>query len=323
MAVPAVQVVAVGKLFAAGIVVKTGHALERLSEITDVIFDKTGTLTQCSQIGNTIELNPTELALFASVAQHSSHPATSHLRRQTSQHTVQDIVEIVGEGISGRVDNVDVRLGRRAYVSEDSTDDTSGLWGLIEGRQIVELSADEVIRPEAQPTVSQLTDFGLGISLVSGDTEDRVNRIARTLGIQDIHARIRPAGKSDIVVTRQSKGAKILMVGDGINDAPALSHAHASAALASASDISRATADIVLRNDSLSGLPYAIKMACAARRAVLQNFGFAAAYNLLAVPLAVAGLVTPLLAALAMSLSSIVVTLNALRLNRLKAEPTT
>ena len=320
LAVPAVQVVAVGKLFAAGIVVKTGHALERLSEVTDVIFDKTGTLTRASQLGDLSLIPTNDLVLFASLAQYSSHPATSHLREMRGKDYVDNIVEVVGEGISGQVDGEEVKLGRKAYVSHATTNDVAGLWGSIAGRAPIELTADETIREEARPTLSRLRDMGLSLSLVSGDSSDRVENVAHALGIQDIHAHVRPAGKSDIVTTRQNKGAKILMVGDGINDAPALAYAHASAALASATDISRATADIVLRRDSLAGLPYAITMARAARRAVLQNFGFAAMYNMLAVPLAVAGLVTPLVAAGAMSLSSIIVTLNALRLNRINPE---
>lgn len=320
LAVPAVQVVAVGKLFKAGIVVKTGQALERLSEITDVIFDKTGTLTKCSEVGHVQLRNKDEITLFASLAKHSSHPATAHLRQYKTEQISENVIESVGEGISGDVNALTVRLGRKAFVLQNPADDTPGLWGLVEGGNIIDLTADEAVRSEALQTIDALKRSGLSMSLVSGDTEERVNSVADTLGINDRYARIRPAGKSDIVTSRQSDGAQILMVGDGINDAPALSHAHASAALASGSDISRATADIVLRTNRLSDLPYAIKMARAARQAVLQNFQFAAAYNLLAVPLAVAGLVTPLVAAVAMSLSSIIVTLNALRLNRVKAD---
>ena len=321
LAVPAVQVVAVGKLFAAGIVVKTGHALERLAEITDVVFDKTGTLTRASKVGEFSLITSGDLALFSSLAQQSYHPATAHLREMKGQHSVDNIIESVGEGVSGHVNGVEVRLGRKAFISDAMPNACSGLWGSIAGQAPIELTAGEIIRREALSTLHKLENMGLGLSLVSGDSIERVQRVSQNLGIQNANALTRPGGKSEIIKARQNEGEKILMVGDGINDAPALAHAHASATLASATDISRATADIVLRRDSLAGLPYAIQMARAARAAVLQNFAFAAIYNLLAVPLAVAGLVTPLVAAGAMSLSSILVTLNALRLNSINSEP--
>lgn len=320
LAVPAVQVVAVGKLFKAGIVVKTGHALERLSEITSIIFDKTGTLTQTSTVGNLDSLDPEDLTVFAALSQHSTHPATSHLRPHQTQTPFQDVVETAGQGISGFSPNGEVRIGQKSFVTHDSTLTVSGLWGWIEGNAPVELTADETLRAEIPALLKTLKDNNHDIHIVSGDAPERAESLAKRLGVASVHARITPAGKSDFVIAQQAADRKVLMVGDGINDAPALSHAHASVALASGTGISRAAADIVLRGDTLSGLPYAIKMARAARRAVLQNFAFAAAYNLLAIPLAVLGLVTPLIAAVAMSLSSILVTLNALKLNRIQPD---
>ena len=320
LAVPAVQVVAVGKLFKAGIVVKTGDALERLSEVTEVIFDKTGTLTETLLAANLDDIDPEDLRAFAALAKHSTHPATAHLRSLDTQIEIEDVIEIPGEGISGLLDGMEIRLGKKSFLTSRATDSDTGLWGAISTDPALELTADEVLRSEAPAVLNALQHLDLTPHIVSGDAQDRVEKIAQSLEIQSVHSRVKPAGKSDFVSTRHELNEKTLMVGDGINDAPALSHAYASAALASGTNISRAAADIVLRGDNLSGLPYAVYMARAARRAIFQNFTFTALYNGLAIPLAVLGLVTPLIAAIAMSLSSILVTLNALRLNFIQPE---
>lgn len=320
LAVPAVQVVAVGRLFKAGIVVKTGQALERLSQITDVVFDKTGTLTRTHSYASLSDIDPEDLTLFAALAQQSTHPATAHLQALHSIIDVTDIQEVKGQGLSGFVHGLEVRLGQRRFVSAAPVSDAPGLWGWIEGEVPVNLSCGESLRPDAARSVASLKYLGLRIHLMSGDTLKRVESTAEAVGIDQVAARMKPGDKSEAITAMQTGGAAVLMVGDGLNDTPALANAHASAALTTGADISRATADIVLRQDNLRGLSYAVRMARAARRAVLQNFGFAALYNLCAVPLAVFGLVTPLIAAIAMSGSSLIVTLNALRLHRITPE---
>lgn len=317
LAVPAVQVVAVGKLFSQGIVVKSGDALERLAQVTQVVFDKTGTLTHGATALATDAVYPEDLSLFATLARHSTHPAALPLRQIESEWTAQDVLETAGQGVSGIIDGDVVRIGQIRFV-QPGAQDAPGLWGRVGDRPPVSLSTTETLRPEALQTVVSLKKLGLTPSLLSGDSQIRAEEIAEQLSISDWQGRVRPGDKSDVVKAFQASGEHVLMVGDGINDAPALAHAHASAALASGTDISRSASDIVLRGDSLAGLPFAIRMARAARQAVVQNFGFTAVYNILAVPLAVFGFVTPFIAAVAMSLSSIIVTLNALRLNRIQ-----
>ncbi|MGB6230351.1 MAG: HAD-IC family P-type ATPase, partial [Litorimonas sp.] len=161
-----------------------------------------------------------------------------------------------------------------------------------------------------------LKDRGLGLCILSGDAQSTVEEVADELRLPDRVGRATPAGKLDRLSALQTAGTPVLMVGDGLNDAPALAHADASAALASGAEISRSTSDIVLQGDTLAGLPFAIDVARAARRRVGENFALAIGYNMLAVPLAVFGFVTPLVAAVAMSASSLLVTLNALRMRR-------
>jgi Cu2+-exporting ATPase len=319
LAVPAVQVVAVGTLFQKGIVVKSGQALERLAEVTDVIFDKTGTLTRTEKFTNLSQVDPEDLTFFAALAQRSNHPVTAHLQNISTSVELKDYIEVKGQGVSAFIDGVEVRLGQKRFVSPRPSVDEAGLWGWIEGEAPINLSSGETLRVEAKILVTVLTKLGLKTGIMSGDAQDRVESIARQSGIKRAQARMSPTDKSDAVLALHNDGAKVLMVGDGLNDAPALANAHASASLSTGADISRAASDIVLRNDDLYGLGYAIFMARKARRAVFQNFGFAALYNFCAVPLAVMGFVTPLIAAIAMSMSSLIVTLNALRLYRVKS----
>jgi len=319
LAVPAVQVVAVGKLFQKGIVVKSGQALERLAQITDVIFDKTGTLTRTDKFADLSQVDPEDLSVFGALAQRSNHPATAHLQNISTSVELTDFTEDKGQGVSAFIDDVEVRLGQKRFVSPKSTSDEAGLWGWMEGEAPINLSSGETLRTEAQSTIATMKALGLSVGMMSGDAHERVQVIAKQAGIKRAQARMQPSDKSEAVLALQNDGSKVLMVGDGLNDAPALANAHASAALTTGADISRAASDIVLRKDDLRGLSYAVRMAREARRAVFQNFGFAVIYNFCAVPLAVMGLVTPLIAAIAMSVSSLIVTLNALRLHRIKS----
>ena len=184
-----------------------------------------------------------------------------------------------------------------------------------DGLLVARFAFAETLRPQARAAVDALRADGLSILLLSGDRAAAVQPIAGRLGIADVSAGLLPAGKVERLAALATEGRKVLMVGDGLNDAPALAAAHASMAPASAADIGRNAADFVFLHDGLDAVPVAVAVARAAGRLVRQNFALAILYNALALPVAIAGFVTPLIASLAMSLSSILVVANALRLD--------
>ncbi len=333
LAVPAVRIVASGLLLKNGVLLKDGAALEKLAEIDTVIFDKTGTLTFGAPRFVGAQAADDEAWRFATaLAQSSRHPLAVALkgeafRRGIKPAAITDIVERPGLGMQGWFDGESVRLGRPGWIADDGghktgtdsdigPDNGNAEIGLRigNGPMAVFRFADR-LRPEAPATIAALSKAGLAIRLLSGDNAAAADRIARHAGISEWRANCLPADKTGIVAAHQAAGGKVLMVGDGINDAPALASAFVSMSPASASDISQAAADIVFTSNDISAVPFAWRMARAARRIVLQNFTLALGYNLVAVPLAVFGYATPLIAALAMSSSSILVTTNALRLN--------
>lgn len=315
LAVPAVQVVAVGRLFAKGILIRSGDALERLATVRHVVFDKTGTLTQGHIRADVSDIPAPDLALISALARHSTHPASEALHAFETTATAVDVEEIAGQGLRGQVSGHAVWLGQARFVGGVSLD-SPGLWARIDGHAPLKITLEDPIRVEAPATVEALMAANLTLSIVSGDAAETVKSVGAVLGIDTVTARVEPADKLTHIAALQNRGIPVLMVGDGLNDAPALAHADASAALASGTEISRSASDIVLQGDTLAGLPFAVQVARAAKRRVVENFALAIGYNMLAVPLAVFGYVTPLVAALAMSASSLIVTLNALRMRR-------
>lgn len=315
LAVPAVQVVAVGRLFAKGILIRSGDALERLATIRHVVFDKTGTLTQGHVQADLSQIPPSDLAILSALARHSNHPLSQSLHGVDTDMSAERVEEITGQGVRGHVSGHAIILGQARFV-DMSGPDKQGLWARIDNRPPFQIPTHDPIRAEAAATVKALMAAKLDVSILSGDAPETVNLVATALNIDTVAARVEPAEKLARISALQATGYPVLMVGDGLNDAPALAHADASAALASGSDISRAASDIVLQGDTLAGLPFAVHIARAAKRRVIENFALAIGYNMLAVPLAVFGYVTPLVAAVAMSASSLIVTLNALRMRR-------
>jgi len=318
LAVPAVQVVAVGRLFAKGVLIRSGDALERLATVRHVVFDKTGTLTEGRVRADVSGVSAADSALVSSLAHHSTHPLSQSLHGPETASSADAVEEVTGQGLKGVISGHEVRLGQARFMNK-SGNDRPGLWARIDSREPFQIIVEDPIRPEAAATVKALASANLDVSILSGDAVETVNAVAASLGITDVTARAEPAEKLAYISALQDAGNPVLMVGDGLNDAPALAHADASAALASGTEISRSTSDIVLQGDTLAGLPFAIQVARAAKRRVMENFAFAIGYNMLAVPLAIFGYVTPLVAAIAMSASSLIVTLNALRMRRVGA----
>ncbi|MFI4976006.1 MAG: heavy metal translocating P-type ATPase [Caulobacterales bacterium] len=315
LAVPAVQIAASGRLFRKRVLVKSGAALERLAEVDHVVFDKTGVLTEGRpQLADA----PTALvAAAAPLARASRHPLAQSLALQAGPGPVaEQVKETPGLGVEGVFDGRRARLGRAAFlgVAADQSLETE-LWFAFDHEAPARLAFADTLRPDAARAVAALKARGLTVEVLSGDVAAVVARAAEAAGVQRWRAGLTPIQKADAIDALKSAGRKTLMVGDGLNDAAALARAHASMAPGAAVDASQNAADLVFEGDDLMAVVDAVDVARAARRRALENFGFSAAYNVVAAPAAILGLINPFLAAIAMSASSLVVTLNALRMN--------
>jgi Cu2+-exporting ATPase len=313
LAVPAVQVMASARLFRSGVLVKSGAALERLAEIDHVILDKTGVLTE----GRPRLVDPPAalLPLAARLARASAHPLAKALAAEAGDGPLADeVVEHPGLGVEGLVDGRRARLGRASFLGAPATGSETELWFAFDGDTKVRFRFTDRLRPDAVVTVAALKNRGLAVELLSGDLDRPVATAAAAAGIDAWRARATPSEKAARVDELMAQGRKVLMVGDGLNDAAALAKAHAAMAPGTALEASQNAADLVFSGERLGAVVEAIDTARIARRRALENFGFSALYNLVAAPAAMLGLINPFVAALAMSGSSLVVTLNALRL---------
>jgi P-type Cu2+ transporter len=315
LAVPAVVTAASGKLFRKGLLIKDGTALERLAEVDFVVFDKTGTLTLGTPTPtNMAELPAEALAVALALAQGSSHPLAVALTRAASvaPATVSDLHEVPGYGVEAMLDGTIVRLGRAEWVGAPPAVETATYLSIADQTYAI-LFADK-LRPGAETAVAAMKAAGLNLLLLSGDAPAPVADLAVRLGISEFEAGQLPLEKVARVKSLQDQGYKVLMIGDGLNDTAALAQAYVSISPASALDAARTASDIVLLGQDMAPVADALRIARQSTRRIRENFGLSAAYNVVAVPLALMGLATPLMAALAMSLSSITVSLNALRL---------
>jgi Cu2+-exporting ATPase len=318
LATPAVQVVATGQLFRRGILVKSGNALERLAKVRHVVFDKTGTLTT----GKFEWLNPDDLGTeefsdAAALARAGFHPIARAITAVAGPGQLAgNVEEIPGQGLSGVVGSKRVKLGKASFlgaVVPDNAASGTEAWLRIDGGTPLRLRFADRLREDSGSAIASLRARGLSVSLLSGDRAETVEEVADTLGIDDRGSELSPKDKADIL-SRLTARTQVAMVGDGINDAAALALADVALSPGSAADAAQSAADFVYQGNAVSAVEDAWVMAVRARRHILQNFAFAAAYNAVAAPAAMLGLVSPLIAALAMSGSSLVVTLNALRL---------
>ncbi|MBS9721570.1 cadmium-translocating P-type ATPase [Tianweitania sp. BSSL-BM11] len=321
LAVPAVQVVAAGRLLSAGIILKDGAALEKLSEVDTVVFDKTGTLT----LGTPRLVQGPEAgdawAVSAALAGGSRHPLSRALAEAADAQNIRaapvtDLAERPGFGVEARWNGLPVRLGRAQWV-DAPTDRRSGLsevWLRIGDDEPQAFLFSDELRSDAKATIAELEALGLDIRLVSGDAQGAVERIAAQAGISQSLSNCLPGGKVEALEVLAKEGRKVLMVGDGLNDAPALAAAHVSMSPASGADIAQAAAGIVFTGEQLGPVLQSIVTARKARRKISGNFALAVGYNIIAVPIAVLGFATPLIAAVSMSASSILVIANALTL---------
>jgi Cu2+-exporting ATPase len=317
LAAPAVQVVATGRLFKRGVLVKSGDALERLAEANAIVFDKTGTLTLGRpQLANRKDLSTDDVNDAAALARISRHPLSRAIVEAAGPgRGIEDAVEFSGLGVEGNLDGGRLRLGSAAWVGAPVANDASlETWFRRGDSKPVRFRFEDAPHADAGKVVAALAERGLPAELLSGDREPAVAAAAKTLGLGAYRSSVSPQDKAARLSEMIAAGVKAAMVGDGLNDAPSLAHAHVSLSPGTAADASQAAADFVYLGDGLASIVEAVDVSRKARRRVIENFAFAAFYNACAIPLAVFGFVTPLVAAIAMSGSSMVVTLNALRL---------
>jgi P-type Cu2+ transporter len=320
LAVPAVQVVASGALFRAGIIINAGDAIERMAEIDTVVFDKTGTLTLPEpRVDNAGTIDAAMLQTAARLALSSRHPLAAAVAREAASRTpFEGAIEEPGQGVRALVDGVEARLGSPVFcglarVPAPLSQSGASLIAFSHKGRSALLSVRQQLRPDAKRVVAALYARGHRILILSGDRPGAVAPIARELCVPDWSAGLTPVEKIAFINRLKAQGHRVLMVGDGLNDAPSLAAAHVSLSPISATALTQAQADGVFLGERLAPVLHAVTIASRARRLMLQNLWLAAIYNAVAVPLATAGLATPLIAALAMSGSSLLVTLNALR----------
>ena len=331
LAVPVVQVVAAGRLFKAGVMVKDGSAMERLAEIEAVAFDKTGTLTLgLPKLVDVAKIEPVAFAVAAGLAAHSRHPLSRALwSAYGGQPRGFDTVrEVPGAGVEAETEEGVWRLGNRRFACTSEAIDLSDkpyseVVLSLDGIERATFLFEDTLRPRARASIETLKNGGLELGILSGDRAPVVAKLAADLGITNWRAGLTPRDKAEACAEASSRGQRVLMVGDGINDAPALSAAHVSLAPATAADVGRQAADFVFMRDGLEAVPFAIEASRRAGRLIRENFALAIGYNVIAVPIALLGYATPLIAAVAMSTSSIIVVANALRLNRLSLDERT
>ena len=322
LAVPVSHVVAAGSLMRAGVLLKDGSALERLAEVDVALFDKTGTLTLGRPVPvGELGLGESEKRIALALAAVSRHPIARALAEALERDGVvpaelSDIREHPGLGVAATSEGVEVRLGRPSWTgaAPEGQGEAVLLTSLSIGDKLPRLLAfRDAMRPGADAAIAELSRAGLCPTILSGDREDPVHRLAGQLGM-DARPELLPQDKVALIEELQAASRKVLMVGDGLNDGPALRAAHLSIAPSSASDVSQIAADVLVLGDSLMPVALALRAARRTARVVRQNFALAIGYNVIAVPLAFAGMVTPLVAAISMSASSVLVVANSLRL---------
>ncbi|MEL6957369.1 MAG: heavy metal translocating P-type ATPase [Pseudomonadota bacterium] len=314
LAVPAVSTAAISRLYQMGFLVKSGTALERLSEVEHVILDKTGTLTQPGFSFDLNELPQEARPVAAALANASAHPLSRALANHLASvppAPLNDLKETAGRGVTASFNDSRVALGRADWLGETGRDLTLQI-----GEARWPLPYIETLTEGAEQMIAGLSEDRFDIEIISGDTEAKTKDLADRIGVQQYRAHMTPEDKNARIEALTDAGIRTCMMGDGLNDTVALSAAHASIAPGSALDAARSAADVVAIGGTLTHIPALFEVSRRAVRLSRQNFAIALAYNAIAVPIAILGHATPLAAALAMSLSSITVSLNALRVGR-------
>ena len=317
LAVPTALAAAHGSLARAGVLATRADAMETLATATDIVFDKTGTLSDDQPALAAVEtfdgLAPADaLAIAAALERDAGHPLAAAFASGGAGIAASDVRAVPGQGVEGRVEGRLWKLGQAGFVCGRADD--GAIWLGDGASAAARFELREHVRADAPQALQSLRTLGLRVHLSSGDAASRVQPLARTLDIGQAHARQRPEDKLALVRGLQAQGRIVAMVGDGLNDAPVLAGADVSLAMDKGAALAQRAADLVMTGPTLMRIPVAVRVARDTRRIIRQNLGWALGYNLLAIPLAASGMVTPWIAALGMAGSSLVVTLNALRL---------
>ena len=323
LAVPATQVAAAGRLLQEGVLLASPSALERAASVDTLVLDKTGTLTLPEMQVAQAPAEPALVALASGMAAASAHPLARAIRAHAPDApALSGVTEEQGRGLAWHGPDGEVRLGLAAWcgVPAGGAGGTPGaeVWLAAPGHLPACFRMAPALRPDAASAVAALSARGIRLVLASGDAPGPTEAAARALGIGAWHAGLSPAAKVALVERLKREGRCVAMAGDGLNDAPALAAADASFAPGTAADATRSAADAVWMGPRLAPVVAALAVAARAQRIVRQNIGFSFLYNAVWVPVAVAGLVTPWIAAAAMAASSLAVTLNALRVGRVR-----
>ncbi len=322
LAIPAVQTIAAGAMFRSGVLLNTGDAIERCASVDTVLFDKTGTLTLPElDVVNASSIPQDLLEVAGRLALASRHPVAAAVARSAQARLpLPDVTEEAGRGVRALFEGVEVRLGSPDYC--DARQEATGVVlgdpevsavAFRHGDRCCVFAVRQRLRPDAAEVVALLQKRGIAVEILSGDREEAVRHTASALGIQRWTAGMLPSEKIARIQLLKQQRRKVMMVGDGLNDAPALAAASISMSPASASQISQTTADMVFVGSNLNPVALAILFSSKAYSLMRQNLALAIGYNFLAVPIAIAGYTTPLIAAAAMSGSSVLVMLNSLR----------
>ncbi|WP_322515246.1 heavy metal translocating P-type ATPase [Rhodopseudomonas palustris] len=327
LAIPAVQTVASGAMFRAGVLLNAGDAIERAAAVDTIVFDKTGTLTLPElDVVNGAGVPDDVFQLAGRLALASHHPVAAAVARAAqAKAPLPGVTEEPGRGVRALFEGEELRLGSPAFCGADveanailSADPEVSVVAFSRGGQHTVFAVRQLLRPDAARTIDALVNRGISVELLSGDREPAVRHAADALGVSAWRAGVTPAEKIAHIEALKSQGRVVMMVGDGMNDAPSLAAAHVSMSPISATHLSQATADLVFLGKELAPVLAAVDYSRKAMAVMRQNLALAIGYNVLAVPIAIAGLATPLIAALAMSGSSILVMLNAMRARRVR-----
>ncbi len=332
LATPTALTAVTGFMQSRGFLISRGHVLEGLPHISHVIFDKTGTLTRGElSLRDTVVLaeqfdQTTLTQIAAALEAHSEHPIAEAFKKvNTAGITVSDISNTTAQGLEGTVNGQCWRIGKPTFacpLQDLTTVDNDHTWLLLSCDQqpMAWFGLDDTLRSEAATVIQDLQKRGLTVELLSGDSQGVVDRVGTELGIQNLTGQASPDDKLAYVRRLQQQGARVMMVGDGINDIPVLAAADLSVAMNTASDLARTHADALLLSGDLLQLTESMDKAKEARRIIRQNLGWSLVYNLSVLPLAATGWLAPWMAAIGMSASSLLVVANALRLSRTKGE---
>jgi Cu+-exporting ATPase len=322
LAVPTAVMVASGRGAQMGLLIKGGEALEKLRRVNTVVLDKTGTLTEGRPRITSANIDDPSLQLAAAIERRSEHPLSRTIveyaaHRGLATLDASDVRAIAGRGIEGRVNGNRVIAGNPALMAESGIAATGeGILIAIDGKLAGSLMVNDPMRPGAKEAVAELQRLGIQVAMVTGDRAEAANAIAREAGIDRVIAEVLPEGKVAEVRRLKEEGRVVAMAGDGINDAPALAMADVGFAMGSGTDIAMEAGDVTLLRADLMGIPRAIALSRAAWKIMRQNLFWALAYNVIAIPAAALGLLSPVIASAAMAASSVTVVFNSLRLKR-------